>query len=42
MARFNVELPNDLIKVFDELETNAPEMMGEMCNWVCGPSENLG
>ena len=31
MARFNAELPNDLIKVFDELETNAPEMMGEMC-----------
>ena len=31
MAKFNTELPNDLIKVFDELETNAPEMMGEMC-----------
>ena len=31
MARFNAELPNELIKVFDELETNAPEMMGEMC-----------
>lgn len=31
MARFNAELPNDLIKVFDELETNVPEMMGEMC-----------
>ena len=31
MARFKAELPNDLIKVFDELETNAPEMMGEMC-----------
>ncbi len=31
MARFNAELPHDLIKVFDELETNAPEMMGEMC-----------
>lgn len=31
MARFNAELPNDLIKVFDELESNAPEMMGEMC-----------
>ena len=31
MARFNAELPNDLIKVFDELETNATEMMGEMC-----------
>lgn len=31
MARFKAELPNDLIKVFDELETNTPEMMGEMC-----------
>ena len=31
MAKFNAELPNDLIKVFDELETNAPMMMGEMC-----------
>ena len=31
MAKFNAELPNDLIKVFDELETDAPEMMGEMC-----------
>lgn len=31
MARFNAELPNDLMKVFDELETNAPQMMGEMC-----------
>lgn len=31
MAKFKAELPNDLIKVFDELETNAPEMMGEMC-----------
>ena len=31
MARFNAELPNELIKAFDELETNAPEMMGEMC-----------
>ena len=31
MARFNAELPNDLIKTFDELETNAPEMMGAMC-----------
>lgn len=31
MARFDAELPSDLIKVFDELETNAPEMMGEMC-----------
>ena len=31
MAKFKAELPNDLIKVFDELETNAPMMMGEMC-----------
>ena len=31
MAKFKAELPNDLIKVFDELETNAPIMMGEMC-----------
>lgn len=31
MAKFNAELPNDLIKVFDELESNVPEMMGEMC-----------
>lgn len=31
MAKFNAELPNDLIKAFDELETNADIMMGEMC-----------
>ena len=31
MAKFNAELPNDLMKVFEELETNAPFMMGEMC-----------
>ena len=31
MAKFNAELPTDLIKVFDELETNTPIMMGEMC-----------
>ena len=31
MARFNAELPNDLIKTFEELETDVPEMMGEMC-----------
>ena len=31
MAKFKAELPNDLIKVFDELETDAPIMMGEMC-----------
>lgn len=31
MAKFKAELPNDLIKVFDELETDTPIMMGEMC-----------
>lgn len=31
MARFKAELPNDLLKVFEELETNTPQMMGEMC-----------
>ena len=31
MAKFNAELPNDLMKTFDELETNASFMMGEMC-----------
>ena len=31
MAKFNAELPADLIKVFDELETNSSIMMGEMC-----------
>ena len=31
MARFKAELPYDLLKVFDELEADAPEMMGEMC-----------
>ncbi len=31
MAKFNAELPNDLMKVFEELETDAPQMMGEMC-----------
>lgn len=31
MAKFKAELPNDLIKVFEELETDAPIMMGEMC-----------
>ena len=31
MAKFNAELPADLIKVFDELETNSDIMMGEMC-----------
>lgn len=31
MAKFNAELPNDLIKEFENLETNAEIMMGEMC-----------
>jgi hypothetical protein len=31
VAKFKAELPNDLMKVFDELETDAPAMMGEMC-----------
>ena len=31
MAKFKAELPNDLLKVFEELETDAPQMMGEMC-----------
>ncbi len=31
MARFKAELPNDLMKVYEELETNVPIMMGEMC-----------
>ena len=31
MAKFNAELPNDLMKVFEDLETDTPQMMGEMC-----------
>ena len=31
MAKFKAELPYDLLKVFDGLEADAPEMMGEMC-----------
>jgi hypothetical protein len=30
MARFQAELPNDLIKEFEELETNCTDMFGEM------------
>lgn len=30
MARFNAELPNDLLKCFDELEINCEEMFGNM------------
>ena len=31
MAKFKAEVPADLMKVFDELETNTPIMLGEMC-----------
>ena len=31
MAKFSKELPNDLIKVFEDLETNCEDMLGEMC-----------
>lgn len=31
MARFNKELPNDLMKVFEDLETNCDDIFGEMC-----------
>ena len=31
MAKFSAELPQDLLKEFEDLETNAEEMMGEMC-----------
>ena len=31
MAKFHSELPNDLIKVFEDLDTNCEEMFGEMC-----------
>lgn len=31
MAKFKSELPNDLIKVFEELETNCEDIFGEMC-----------
>lgn len=31
MAKFKQELPNDLIKVFEELEANCFEIFGEMC-----------
>lgn len=30
MAKFDEELPNDLIKEFEELEINTDDMMGEM------------
>lgn len=32
MAKFQSELPYDLMKVFEDLETNCDEMFGEMCN----------
>ena len=31
MAKFNNELPYDLIKVFEDLETNCFDIFGEMC-----------
>lgn len=31
MAKFQSELPNELIKVFEDLETNCEDMFGEMC-----------
>jgi hypothetical protein len=31
VAKFKAELPNDLLKAFEELETNSSTMMGEMC-----------
>ena len=31
MARFQSEFPYELMKVFDELETDCDEMFGEMC-----------
>ena len=31
MAKFQSELPNELMKVFEDLETNCVEMFGEMC-----------
>lgn len=31
MAKFHSELPNDLMKVFEDLETNCEDMFGEMC-----------
>ena len=31
MAKFNEELPYELMKVFEDLETDCDEMFGEMC-----------
>lgn len=31
MAKFKSELPYDLLKVFEDLETNCEDMFGEMC-----------
>ena len=31
MAKFQSELPYELMKVFEDLETNCDEMFGEMC-----------
>ena len=32
MAKFKSELPYELMQVFEDLETNCDEMLGEMCN----------
>ena len=32
MAIFNIEVPYELMKVFEDLETDCDEMLGEMCN----------
>ena len=31
MAKFQSELPNELLKIFEDLETNCEDMFGEMC-----------
>lgn len=31
MAKFKKELPNDLMKMFEDLETNCEDIFGEMC-----------
>lgn len=31
MAKFKSELPNELMKVFEDLETNCEDIFGEMC-----------
>ena len=36
MAKFHQELPSELMKVFEDLETNCEKMFGEMCNAGAG------